>query len=144
MSHRKICIILTDRANYGRIWLVMKAIKEHSQLELITVCSGTMLLGRFGQAEQIVEEDGFQIDGRIYMELEGSVPSTMAKSIGLGIVEFSSELQRLKPDLLLIIGDRYEALAAVIAATIPARPMPIIKISVVFLFILYLGQCLCF
>lgn len=113
---KKICVILTDRANYGRLWPVMRAIQQHPQLQLQTVCAGTMLLKRFGQAEQIVIEDGFSVEGRIYMELEGSVPSTMAKSIGYGIVEFTSEFQRLQPDMLLVIGDRYEALAAVIAA----------------------------
>jgi len=123
MNKRKICTVLTDRANYGRIWPVMKSIQEHSELELITVCSGTMLLERFGQVEYIVEADGFKVDGRIYMELEGSVPSTMAKSVGFGIVEFSSEFQRINPDILLIIGDRYETLAAAIAAAYQNIPI---------------------
>ena len=113
---RKICVILVDRANYGRMWPVMKAIQVHPELELQTVCAGTMLLERFGAAVDIVEADGFRVDGRVYMELEGSVPATMAKSIGFATIEFSSELQRLDPDILLVIGDRYEALAAVVSA----------------------------
>ncbi len=113
---RRVCVVLTDRANYGRLWPVMRAIDNDDRLEMVTVCTGTMLLERFGKAERIVEQDGFRIDGRIYMELEGSVPETMTKSIGFGISEFSSEFMRLKPDLVLVIGDRYEALAAVIAA----------------------------
>ncbi|MDP7024903.1 MAG: UDP-N-acetylglucosamine 2-epimerase [Kiritimatiellia bacterium] len=116
MSKRKICVILVDRANYGRMWPVMRAIEAHPGLELQTVCAGTMLLERFGLASQIVEKDGFRIDGRVYMELEGSIPTTMAKSIGFATIEFASELQRLAPDILLVIGDRYEALAAVVAA----------------------------
>jgi UDP-hydrolysing UDP-N-acetyl-D-glucosamine 2-epimerase len=63
-----------------------------------------------------VRADGFPVDGEIYIELEGSTPATMAKSVGFGITEFASEFQRLKPDLVLLIGDRYEALAAAIAA----------------------------
>lgn len=113
---RKICVILVDRANYGRMWPVMKAIQEHPALELQTVCTGTMLLARFGNAVDVVEKDGFKIDGRIYMELEGSVPATMSKSIGFAMIEFASELQWLKPDFLLLIGDRYEALGAAISA----------------------------
>jgi len=113
---RKICVVLVDRANYGRMWPVMKAIKEHPSLDLLTICSGTMLLDRFGKSKKIVEKDGFKIDGKVYMELEGSNPTTMAKSVGFGIVEFTSELQRLQPDILLVIGDRYEALSAVVAA----------------------------
>lgn len=113
---RRICVVLVDRANYGRLHPVMRAISAEPRLELNTICAGTMLLERFGQAEKIVKHGGFAIDGRVYMEVEGSTPATMAKSIGLGIVEFSSEFQRLQPDMILVIGDRYEALAAVVAA----------------------------
>ena len=80
------------------------------------VASGTMVLERFDQPVDVVREDGFRVDGEIYIELEGSTPTTMAKSVGFGIVEFASEFQRLKPDVVLLIGDRYEALAAAIAA----------------------------
>jgi len=108
--------VLVDRANYGRMWPVMRAVTGHPDLELQTVCTGTMLLERFGQAVDIVEADGFRVDGRIYLELEGSVPVTMAKSVGFAVIEFASEFQRLKPDIVLLIGDRYEALAAAVAA----------------------------
>ena len=102
---------------------VMKAIQSDPDLDLQTICAGTMLLERFGQAEKVVAADGFQIDGRVYLEVEGSVPVTMAKSIGLGIIEFSTEFQRLSPDVVLIIGDRYEALAAAIAAAYMNLPV---------------------
>ena len=117
MMSRKICVVLTDRANYGRLWPVMRAISEHPDLDLLTLVSGSMVLNRFGRVENIVARDGFNIDGRVFMELEGSLPLTMAKSTGLGIMEFATEFQRLDPDLVLVIGDRYEALAAVIAAS---------------------------
>lgn len=113
---RKVCVVLVDRANYGRMHPVMRAIATCPDLELMNICAGTMLLERFGQAEKIVAQDGFAIDGRVYLEVEGSVPTTMAKSIGMGIIEFSTEFQRLRPDIVLLIGDRYEALAAAIAA----------------------------
>ncbi len=115
-DRRRVAVVLVDRANYGRLWPVMKAIEAHSGLELLTVCAGTMLLDRFGHAERIVENEGFRIASRVYMELEGSQPATMAKSIGLGIIEFTGEFQRLQPDVVLLIGDRYEALAAAIAS----------------------------
>lgn len=113
---RRVAVVLVDRANYGRLWPVMRAIEAHPGLTLLTVCAGTMLLERFGQAERVVEKDGFRIDSRVYLELEGSVPITMAKSVGLGIGEFASEFARLRPDVVLLIGDRYEALGAAIAA----------------------------
>lgn len=115
-SPRRVCVVLVDRANYGRLHPVMRAIKNDSDLELTTLCAGTMLLERFGQAEKIVEADGFSVDARVFMELEGSTPSTMAKSVGLGIIEFTTQFQRLRPDVVLLIGDRYEALAAAISA----------------------------
>lgn len=113
---RKVCVVLVDRANYGRLKPVMRAIQEHPALELQVLAGGTMLLERFQQPVQVVRSDGFDVSGEVYMELEGSTPATMAKSVGFGIVEFAGELQRLKPDLVLVIGDRFEALAATIAA----------------------------
>ncbi|MDX1964645.1 MAG: UDP-N-acetylglucosamine 2-epimerase [Pirellulales bacterium] len=113
---RKVCVVLVDRANYGRLKPVMHALQDHAALQLQVIAAGTMVLERFQQPVNIVRGDGFPIDGEVYMELEGSVPATMAKSVGFGIVEFTNEFQRLKPDVVLIIGDRYEALAAAIAA----------------------------
>jgi UDP-hydrolysing UDP-N-acetyl-D-glucosamine 2-epimerase len=115
-NKRKICVVLVDRANYGRLKPVMQAITEQPSLELQIVAAGTMVLERFDQPVNVVRRDGFRIDGEIYIELEGSTPATMAKSVGFGVVEFASEFQRLKPDVVLLIGDRYEALAAAIAA----------------------------
>jgi GDP/UDP-N,N'-diacetylbacillosamine 2-epimerase (hydrolysing) len=115
-SRRKICVVLVDRANYGRLKPAMRAIAARPELELQVVAAGTMVLERFHQPVQVVRGDGFPIDGEIYIELEGSTPATMAKSVGFGVVEFASEFQRLRPDLVLLIGDRYEALAAAIAA----------------------------
>lgn len=116
MSKRKICVVLVDRANYGRIKPVVQAIANQPELELQIVAAGTMVLERFDQPVNIVRQDGFRVDGEVYLELEGSTPATMAKSVGFGVVEFASEFQRLKPDVVLLIGDRYEMLAAAIAA----------------------------
>lgn len=113
---RKICVVLVDRANYGRLKPVMQAIAAQPELELQVVAAGTMVLERFQQPVQVVRADGFPVDGEVYLELEGSTPATMAKSVGFGVVEFASEFQRLKPDVILLIGDRYEALAATLAA----------------------------
>lgn len=115
-SRRKICVVLADRSNYGRLKPVMQAIAIHPKLEIQIVATGTMPLERFGKAVSIVERDGFRIDGQIYIELEGSQPITMAKSVGFGVIELANEFQRLNPDIVLLIGDRYEALAAAIAA----------------------------
>jgi UDP-hydrolysing UDP-N-acetyl-D-glucosamine 2-epimerase len=94
----------------------MHAIKSHPKLEIQVLAAGTMVLERFHQPVEVVRDDGFNINGEIYIELEGSTPGTMAKSLGFGVVEFASEFHRLKPDIIFLIGDRYEALAASIAA----------------------------
>jgi UDP-hydrolysing UDP-N-acetyl-D-glucosamine 2-epimerase len=113
----RIAVVLVDRANYGRMKPVMQAIKDHPDLELQVVCSGTMVLDRFDMPVNNVENDGFIVDSKIYMELEGSNPTTMAKSLGFGIIEFSGEFSRLNPDFILMVGDRYEGLAAALATS---------------------------
>lgn len=120
---RKICVVLVDRANYGRLWPVMKEIQQIPSLELQVVCAGSMVLDRFAYTYKEVEADGFKIDAMVYMELEGNIPMTMAKSVGFGIVEFANEFKRLSPDMVLLIGDRYEALAAAIAAAYSNIPI---------------------
>ncbi len=115
-ARRKICVVLVDRANYGRLKPVMQSIASRPELDLQVLAAGTMVLERFDLPVRVVEQDGFKISGQIYVELEGSNPTTMAKSLGFGVVEFASEFRRLDPDVVLIIGDRYEALAATMAA----------------------------
>src|SRR5882762_351941 len=113
---RKICVVLVDRANYGRLKPVLTALSKRPEITLQLIAAGTMVLERFGHPVQNVKNDGFTVDGEIYIELEGSTPATMAKSLGFAVVEFASEFQRLKPDIVVLIGDRYEALAAALAA----------------------------
>ncbi len=114
---RRIAVPLVDRANYGRLKPVLGAIQAHPDLELQVICTGSMVLERFASPVREVVRDGFPVLGEVYIEVEGSIPSTMAKSVGMGVIEFASELQRLKPDMVLCIGDRYEMLAFVVAAS---------------------------
>jgi UDP-hydrolysing UDP-N-acetyl-D-glucosamine 2-epimerase len=120
---RRICTVLVDRANYGRMKPVMQELHDHPRVELLIVAAGTMVLRRFQRPVDVVQSDGFWVEGEIYTELEGSTPLTMAKSVGIGMIEFANEFQRLKPELVLVIGDRYEALAAAIAAAYMNIPL---------------------
>ncbi len=120
---RKVCVVLVDRANYGRLKPVMKSIRDHPALELQCIAAGTMVLERFGRAADLVRREGFRVHGEIYTELEGSTPISMAKSVGIGVQEFANEYLRLKPDVVLLIGDRYEALGAAIAAAYMNIPL---------------------
>lgn len=114
---KKVAVVLVNRANYGRMKPVMKALQLENDVQMQVICAGSTLLDRFGRARDMVEQDGFPIDAEVYLEVEGSVPVTMTKSTGLAVIEFASEFQRLKPDFVLLIGDRYEAIAVAIAAT---------------------------
>jgi len=116
MKPIKITTVLVDRANYGRLRPVLEVMRDDLGIELNLVCTGTMLLDRFGKAVDLVKKDGFNVSEEIYIELEGSVPSTMAKSIGLAVIELCNAFQRQSPDFVLLIGDRSEALGAAIAA----------------------------
>ncbi len=116
MANKRIAVVLVDRANYGRLRPVMEAMRDEPNIDMQLVVTGTMLLDRFGTAVNVVEQDGFVVDEKIYIELEGSVPATMVKSMGLAIIELGNTFARLNPDFVLLIGDRYEAFSAAIAA----------------------------
>lgn len=122
-NKRKILVVLVDRANYGRLEPVMHAVQAHEALELSVLCSGSMVLPRFGRSVDVVKSAGFPVDAEIFMEIEGSNPMTMAKSVGLSVMECANAYHRLQPDIVLMIGDRFEALGAAIAAAYMNLPL---------------------
>ncbi len=122
----KICVILTDRANYGRLALVIQAINAAPELSLQIVCGGSMVLDRFdegGAPMQVVLDAGLLIDAEVFHEIEGNRHYTMALSAGEGVKGYAEALRRLMPDLVVLIGDRYEALAAATAAHLQNFPI---------------------
>lgn len=114
---RKVCVVVASRANYGRIKSVMSAIKNHEDLELQVIAGASALLYRFGRVMDLIESDGFEISSRIYSIVEGENLTTMAKSVGLGILELSTQFETLKPDIVLTVADRFETMATAIAAS---------------------------
>jgi UDP-hydrolysing UDP-N-acetyl-D-glucosamine 2-epimerase len=114
---RKICVVVGSRANYSSIKSAMRAIDDHPELTLQVVATSSALLDRYGQVVDLVEADGFKIDDRVYMLMEGETPLTMAKSTGIGTIELASTFDRLKPDVVVTIGDRFETMATTIATT---------------------------
>lgn len=117
MNKKKICVVVASRANYGRVKYLMKAIKEHEQLELQLIVGASTLLARFGRAVDIIRQDGFEPDRSIHYVLEGETLLTQAKSTGMGIVELSTAFDDLKPDAVVTVADRFETKATAIAAT---------------------------
>jgi len=101
----------------------LQAIKDHPELELQLVVAGSALLDRYGSAVQYIEQDGFEINERVFMVLEGENPTSMAKTTGLGVMELANIFYNLKPDVVISIADRYETIATAIAASYQNIPL---------------------
>jgi GDP/UDP-N,N'-diacetylbacillosamine 2-epimerase (hydrolysing) len=120
---RKICVITGTRAEYGLLRWVMQGIKDDSELTLQVVATGMHLSPEFGLTYREIEKDGFQIDRKVEMLTSSDTPVGIAKSIGLGLIGFADALSELKPDLILVLGDRFEIFAAVSAALVARIPV---------------------
>lgn len=114
---RKICVVVHSRANYGRIKSVMRAINNHSDLELQLLVGSSALLYRFGSVIDIIRGDGFKENAVVHSILEGETPTTMAKSTGMAITELATHFENLKPDIVVTVADRFETLSTAVAAS---------------------------
>lgn len=113
---KKICVFVGSRANYSSIKSVMKAIKNHPLLKLQVVLGASAILDRFGKVEDLIRKDGFEPDFTFHNLVEGENPATMAKSTGLGLMDASMIFNNLKPDMLVVVGDRFEMMSVTLAA----------------------------
>jgi len=120
---RKICAVITARPSYSRIKTALQAIKDHPQLELQLVVAGSALLDRYGNAVNFIEKDGFTVDEKVFMVLEGENKTAMAKTTGLGVMELANVFYNLQPDAVLTIADRFETIATSIAAAYQNIPL---------------------
>ena len=116
---KKVCVVTGSRADYGLLRWVIEGINNSSKLELQLVVTGMHLSPEFGLTWREIESDGFRIHKRVETLLSSDTPVGIAKSVGLGIVGFADAYSDLQPDLVLVLGDRYEIFAAV-AAALPA------------------------
>ncbi len=116
MNIRKICVVVTARPSYSRVKAALIAIQNHKNLELQLVIAGSALLGRYGNAVDFIEQDGFKIAEKVFMVLEGENPTAMAKTTGLGVMELANVFYNLQPDAVVTIADRFETIATSIAA----------------------------
>lgn len=115
---RKICAVTANRADFSRIETMLRAVKAHPDLELQLVVMGSHLLEVTGKTITEIEKKGYVADRTIYMEVAGNIPTTMAKSVGLAIVELTSVFDQLKPDIVLVPVDRFESMAMGVAAAL--------------------------
>lgn len=120
---KRIGIMTGTRAEYGLLKPLMQEINKDNDLELYLIVSGMHLSPEFGMTYKEIEEDGFQINAKVEMLLSSDSPVGISKSIGLGIIGFADEFQRADLDMLILLGDRYEALSAAICAMVMRIPI---------------------
>ena len=124
---KKICIVTGSRAEYGLLFGLMRSIKREPNLQLQIIATGMHLSPEFGWTYRQIEKDGFKINSKIEMLLSSDTPAGITKSIGLGIIGFADAYAHLKPDIIILLGDRFEIFSAAVAA-VPAK-IPIAHIG---------------
>ena len=115
-TSKKICVVTATRAEYGLLKELINKIKEDKEVRLQLIVTGMHLSPEFGLTYKQIEKDGFFIDEKIEILLSSDTDIGISKSMGLALISFSEAYQRLKPDMVILLGDRYEILAATIAA----------------------------
>jgi GDP/UDP-N,N'-diacetylbacillosamine 2-epimerase (hydrolysing) len=120
---RKVCVITGTRAEYGLLRWVMHGIKNDAELTLQIIATGMHLSPEFGLTYREIEKDGFQIDRKVEMLTSSDTPVGIAKSMGLALIGFADALNELNPDLIVVLGDRFEVFAAVSAALVARIPV---------------------
>jgi UDP-hydrolysing UDP-N-acetyl-D-glucosamine 2-epimerase len=120
---RRICVVTGSRAEYGLLSRVMKAIAAHPALQLQIIATGMHLSPEYGLTYRQIEADGLAIDAKVEMLLSCDTPTAIAKSVGLGVIGFADAFARLAPDVVVVLGDRFEILAAAQSAALARIPL---------------------
>ena len=119
----KICVITGTRAEYGLLRWVMDGIQKSSKLELQIIATGMHLSPEFGLTYREIEKDGFRINKKVEMLVSSDTKVSLAKSMGLGMIGLAEAFEELKPDLILVLGDRFEIFSAVAAGMVARIPV---------------------
>lgn len=120
---RKICVVTGTRAEYGLLQSLLKKLDEEKSIELQIIATGMHLSPEFGLTYQQIENDGFSINSKVEMLLSSDTAVGLSKSIGLGVAGFADAFEAMQPDILVVLGDRFEIFAAASAATIANIPI---------------------
>lgn len=113
---KKVCVLTATRAEYGLLKPVIRKLRTNESLDVRIVVTGAHLSPEFGLTYQEIEQDGIPIDRKIEILLSSDTPSSISKSMGLALLGFADYLSELQPDLLVVLGDRFETLAVCCAA----------------------------
>jgi GDP/UDP-N,N'-diacetylbacillosamine 2-epimerase (hydrolysing) len=123
MAVRRICVVTGSRAEYGQLYWLMRGVSASADLELQVVATGMHLSPEFGLTYRAIEEDGFRVDAKVEMLLSSDTAAGITKSVGLGMIGFADIWQQLKPDIVVVLGDRFEILAVAAAAMLARVPL---------------------
>ena len=108
MSKRKICVITGTRAEFGLLQWLMHEVQDDPDLSLQVIATGMHMSPEFGLTYKQIEKEGFEITKKIELLLSSDTTIGLSKSIGLGIISFAEAYEELKPDLIVVLGDRFE------------------------------------
>lgn len=120
---KKICVVTGTRAEYGLLMPLLKQIKQAENLELQLLVTGMHLSPEFGLTYKLIEADGYHINEKVDILLSSDTPVGISKSMGLGMIGFSESFERLQPDMVVLLGDRYETFVAATAASVARIPI---------------------
>ena len=120
---RKICVVTGTRAEYGLLYWLMKEIDADKDLDLQIVVTGMHLSSEFGNTYQQIEKDGFTINKKVDISLVSDSEVGISKSMGIGMIGFADVLHDLSPDLIVVLGDRFEIFSAISTAMIAKIPV---------------------
>jgi len=123
MKRRKICVVTGSRAEYGLLFWLMKGIQKEPKLELQIIATGMHLSPEFGFTYKEIEKDGFHIDKKVEMLLSADTPSAISKSTGIAMIGFADAYADLKPDIVILLGDRFELFSAAFCAHVAKIPI---------------------
>ena len=123
VKKKKICFVLNSRANYGRVKKLLLLLKKNKNVDLKIVLGASSLLYKFGDISNQIKKDGLFISEKFYSIIEGENLLTMTKSAGLTIVELSNIFKKIKPDVAVVLADRFENLPVAICASYMNIPL---------------------
>jgi UDP-hydrolysing UDP-N-acetyl-D-glucosamine 2-epimerase len=123
MTRRTVAVVTGSRADYGLLRWTMEAIRDCDQLRLAVIATGMHFAPDLGSTYRSIEADGFSIDARVDMLLVGDSAQVMTRSVGVGVLGFAEAFDRVRPDVVLLLGDRFEVFAAATAAMLLAIPI---------------------
>lgn len=119
----RVCVVTGTRAEYGLLRWLMEEVRDTPGLDLQVLVTGAHISPEFGSTYRQIESDGFAIDAKVDMLVSGDTPEAVTTSMGLGLIGFAGALDRLRPDVVVLLGDRYETWAVGAACTVARIPI---------------------